>query len=357
MRKLFAMLITTTMLIVLSPAFTAAAGPQGALGTEMGQAKEALSKALAEVDLAKGDKRLLVLTNAGYGQIGTQTTEGFWDLAQEVTGCSQGRRSLLPIHTSVQEPLWAALYRRDTGKMVFFKWTGKGFEAQTIDASPETILTPEGWKNASSGLIGQKLFSVASICVTWAVEPPWTLLLAATFHDHFCPGVNSGYIAGQYLMEKLPLGEGDQYVFVTVPGKCAADALQVMFNTTAGKTSGYTMAIRDEALEKYAKDSVPPSIVAMRVNRKSDTCEGRVLGFDWNKAYNNTGVKAEEMAPQGGQGNPVFWVARAKMSRELARLPKEKLVGYIGELKSFSGKASLAEKVAGGDPYAVVWAQ
>jgi formylmethanofuran dehydrogenase subunit E-like metal-binding protein len=226
-----------------------------------------------------------------------------------------------------------------------------------IDADPAKILTPEGWKAASSGLIGQKAFSVISICLTWAVEPPYALLLAATFHDHFCPGVNSGYIAGQYLMEKMPLGAGDQYVFVTAPGKCAADALQVMFNTTAGKSSGYTMAVGDETLAKYSSGKVQPSIIAMQVNRKSDTCKGMVLGFDWEKAYADTGVKAEEMAPQGGPGNPMFWIARVKMSRELARLPSEKLLGYIAELKNFSGKADLADKVAGGDPYALVWNQ
>jgi formylmethanofuran dehydrogenase subunit E-like metal-binding protein len=322
---------------------------------ELGNAQEALSNAMTEIGLSKGNPNLLLLTNAGYGQIGYQTTEGFLDVAQGVTGCSVGRRSLLAVHSSVQEPLWCALYRKDRGKMVFFKWTGKTFDRQTIDASLERILTPEGWKQASSGLIGQKLFSVVSISVTWAVDPPWTLLLSATFHDHFCPGVNSGYIAGQYLLEKLPPGPGDQYVFVTAPGLCPADALQVMFNATAGKSSGYTMAMSGESLAKYAKGGVQPSIVAMRVNKKSDNCEGKVLGFDWNKAYADTGVKADEISPQGGQANPMFWVARAKMSRELASLPKEKLIGYIVELKQFSGKAGLAAKVAGGDPYAQVW--
>ena len=309
------------------------------------------------MELPKGDQRLFVLTNAGYGQIGSRTTEAFLDLSQDVTGCSQGRRSLLSLHTSVQEPLWGTLYRRDTGKMNFFKWTGKRFEKQTIDASPEKILTPRGWKDASSGLIGRKLFSVASICVTWAVDPPWTLLLAAAFHDHFCPGVNSGYIAGQYLMERLPLGPGDQYVFITAPDRCPADALQVMFNTTAGKSSGYTMAISEGSLAKYARSGVQPAIVAMRVNKKSDACEGKVLGFDWDRAYADTGVKAEEIAPQGGQANPMFWIARVRMSRELVRLPKEKLVGYVIELKQFSGKANLVDKVVSGDPYAAVWNQ
>jgi len=319
--------------------------------------REALNRAMSEIGVSKADPGLLVLTNAGYGTVGNQSTEAFLDTAVQETGCSMGSRSLLPLHTGVQEPLWCSLYRKDTGKLLFLKWTGKGFEQQMIDASPARILTPEGWREASSGVIGQKIFSVVSLCVAWAVEPSWTLLLAATFHDHFCPGVNSGYIAGQYLMKKMPLGPGDQYVFVTAPGKCAADALQVMFNTTAGKSSGYTMAVGDETLAKYSSGKIRPTTIAMRVNRKTDTCKGMVLGFDWDKAYRDTGVKAEEMAPQGGPGNPMFWIARVKMSRELARLPEQQLLAYVVELKSFSGKANLADKVAGGDPYAVVWNQ
>lgn len=323
---------------------------------EMGKAREALAGAMTEIGLPKGNRNMLVLTNAGYGSIGSHSTEAFLEIAGEVSGRSLGTRSLLAVHTSLTEPLWGAVYRKDTGKLVFFKWTGAGFEQQVIDASPSKILTPDGWKEASSGLIGQRAFSVVSISMTWAVEPPWPLLLAATFHDHFCPGVNSGYIAGKYLMERMPLGPGDRYVFLTgAGGKCAADALQVMFNTTPGKSGGYIMDVDNETLAKYASNGTQPSIIAMRVNNKTDVCDGKVMGFDWNKVYVDTGVKAEEMRPKGGPSNPMFWIARVKMSKELARMPDQQLFSYMVELKSFAGKAELAAKVTSGDPYAIVW--
>jgi len=327
------------------------------LPKELEEARQALAGAMGEVGLSKGDPNLLLLTNAGYGSIGGLSTEAFVDTASHETGCSAGKRSLLAVHTSITEPLWCSVYRKDTGKLAFLKWTGKGFDRQVIDASPERILCPEGWKAAASGLMGPRAFSVISISLTWAVAPPWPLLQAATFHDHFCPGLNSGYMAGLYLMKNMPLSPGQRYVFVTAPGKCAADALQVLFNTTAGKGSGYSMAIGGPSLKTYAKEGVPPSLVAMRVDNKADTCEGRVLGFDWQKAYATTGVKAEEMAPEGGRGNPMFWIARARMSRALAAQPESQLLGYIAELKSFSGKAGLADRVAGGDPYAVAFQQ
>jgi len=345
------LLLSAVVLLFASSAQAAQVSP------ELSKAQELLTRAMSEIGLPKGDGNLMVLTNAGYGQIRAQSTEGFIDLAQQATGCSIGSRSLVILHTSIMEPLCYSIFRKDTGKIVFVKWTGADFEQQVIDAHPAKILTPEGWKAATSGLVGHKAFSVISISLTWAVEPPWALLVAATFHDHFCPGVNSGYIAGQYIMEKMPLGSGEHYVFVTAPGKCAADALQVMFNTTAGKSSGYSMAIGNETLAKYSSGNVQPAIIAMRVNRKNDTCKGVVIGFDWDKANADAGVKDEDLSPQGGPDNPMPWISRVKMSRELARLPSEKLMGYVLELKSFSGKANLVDRVAGGDPYALVWNQ
>ena len=91
----------------------------------------------------------------------------------------------------------------------------------------------------------------------------------------------------------MPLKPGEQYIFVTAPGKCAADALQVIFNTTAGKSSGYAMDIDSALSAKYEKNKIQPMTIAMRVNRKIGVCEGTVIGFDWNKAYGDTGVKAQ----------------------------------------------------------------
>jgi formylmethanofuran dehydrogenase subunit E-like metal-binding protein len=323
--------------------------------SEMNMAREALERAFSEIGLPKGDDNLLVLTNAGYGQIGPQSTEAFLDFARETTGCSTGTRSLLTVHTSINESFWCSIFRKDTGKLVFLKWTDQGFAQQVVNSSPERILNPESWKTAASGLIGQNFFSVVSISLTWAVGPPWPLLLAATFHDHFCPGLNSGYIVGEYCRDKMPLKSGEQYIFVTAPGKCAADALQVIFNTTAGKSSGYAMNIAPAISARYERNKVQPMTIAMRVNRKVDICEGTVIGFNWNKAYADTHVKADEITPQGGPGNPMFWIARVKMSRELVRLPREFLLGYLVELKKFTGNARLADEIAGGDPYALVW--
>jgi formylmethanofuran dehydrogenase subunit E-like metal-binding protein len=337
--------------------FWAAASPaENPFGPEKHKARQALTAAMAELGVKKGETPFLVLTNAGYGQLGGRTTEAFLDLAADTTGRTMGTQSLLPVHTSVDEPLWFSLYRPDTHRLVFITSQGPDFKTQFIDAHPDKLFTPEGWKTAAAGLIGNKrLFSVASISLTWSAKPAWPLLLAATFHDHFCPGLNSGYIAAEYLKKKLPLQKGEKYVFVAAPSKCAADAVQVIFNATAGKEGTYGMSIGKQDWGKYFGQGTSPALIAMRVNQGSDTCEGVVLGMNWKQAYEDTGVKAEEHAPKDGPQNPLFWTSRVKMSKRLASMPLEKQMAYLEEVKRFSGKAGLAHQVAAGNPYQVPW--
>jgi|GEM_PF-673628 len=325
----------------------AAAAPGG-----MEKMETALKSALAEIGLPAGDGRLFMLTNAGYGQVDNQSTEAFLDIAGATTGCTIGKRSLLPVHSPFYEPLWASLYRRDTGALLFIGWAEGGVKKQRINAAPEALLIPSAWKEAASGVIGKHLFSIVSLSHGWSAGAPWTLLTAGSFHNHLCPGVNIGYISGMYVMKELPLGDGDRYVFVSAPAKCWADALQVMFDTTTGKGGGYADAISDKKLGRYAQNGIDPTLIAMRVNRKNDVCDGIALGFDWDKAFAATRVSKEEFNAPGG---PLPAISRVKMASALAGAPIEKNLPYIVPLKRFSGKAALANAAAEGDPYAAIW--
>ncbi len=346
--KYLLFLILVTAISFLTPLYAAAA-PGG-----MGQMETALKSALAEIGLPTGDGRLFMLTNAGYGQVENQSTEAFLDIAGATTGCTIGKRSLLTVHSPFYEPLWASLYRKDMGTLLFIGWGKDGIKKQRINADPKIILTPSAWEEASSGVIGKSLFSIVSISHSWSAGAPWLLLTAAGFHNHLCPGLNWGYIAGMYVMKELPLGDGDLYVFASAPAKCWADALQVMFDTTTGKGCGYADAISNKKMERYTRNGIVPSLVAMRVNRKNDICDGVVLGFDLEAVFAATNVSREEFnTPKG----PLPAISRAKMASALAGAPIEKKLPYIVPLKRFSGRATLANMVTGGDPYAAVWVE
>lgn len=323
----------------------------------IGKAEKALTLMMEEVAAAKNSPDLLVLTNAGYGQVSGETTEMFFDIAHEITGCSMGKRSLLAVHKSIDSPLWFSLYSTRSNKIAYALWQDGSFSRQVVDADPEQLFLPDNWQAASEGLVKENMFSVVSLSLTWANEPPWPLLLAATFHDHFCPGVNAGYYFGRYIQQHFPLSGNDKYVFVNAPGICPADALQMMFNATAGKSSMYARSISNESLNRYAVNGVTPSSVAMRVNTGKDVCEGLILGFDWDKAYELVGMSRNEMSPPGGMSNPLFFISRAKMFGALAKLPEQQLLDLVVVMKEFSGKASIVNELGGGDPYKRILAQ
>jgi hypothetical protein len=140
-------------LIVLATIYLVSLGYGVSLASDkadwMEKAEEALKLAQSEIQLSPGDRNLLLLTNAGYGQVKTRSTEEFLDLAHEVTGCSLGARNLLSVHASVLDPLWFALYRKDSGKMVFVKWIGSGFASQPINVSPKTDHDTQGLARGS----------------------------------------------------------------------------------------------------------------------------------------------------------------------------------------------------------------
>jgi hypothetical protein len=64
------------------------------------------------------------------------------------------------------------------------------------------------------------------------------------------------------------LGPGEQYVIVTAPVKCAGGALRVIFNTTAGKSSGYPTDIDSAVSAKDEKTKIQPMTIAIRANRE-----------------------------------------------------------------------------------------
>lgn len=324
----------------------------------LSSAQKALEDAMQTIGVTAATRDFLVITNAGYGQAAQTTTEQYLDVAMRTTGRTPGTRTLLLVNTPCHEPLWFALFRKDNGDAVFLKVGKQGFDRQTLNLDPDQIFNPEVWAAAAKGLIGGRLFSVASIALSWAEGASWSMLKGAELHDHFCPGLNAGFMAKAFLEEQLPLGPGDSYVFVGAPPICAMDALQSAFGATMGKSGAFAMRV-PKAAEAHARDGVAPTLIAMRVNQGKDACDGVFIGFDWAKSEAFTGVSDADRNPAGGKKNPLFFISRVKMSWKLAQMPMKEKLACIKDLGRFSGPAALAWKVAGAgaDPYAAALAK
>ena len=198
--------------------FTAAgAGLADAGDASTAKAAGAFEAAMKTLGVTPDQPGFMVLTNAGYGQVGGKTTEAYLDLLTKTTGRTPGTKTLLAVDTSCFEPLWFSFVRADTKDVVFVKSGPDGFGSQTFNLAPENIFKPEAWAAAAKGLVGKRMFSVVSISLSWAEGADWAMLKAAELHDHFCPGLNAGFIIKAKLDKDLPLGAGDSYVFVGAP--------------------------------------------------------------------------------------------------------------------------------------------
>ena len=156
------------------------------------------------------------------------------------------------------------------------------------------------------------------------------LLKCAEFHNHCCGGVTAGYLAGRYIQTNLPLRGDEEYVFVTASPSCAMDALQVMFDATAGKKGMFSTRAEADVVSEYTVDDARPLTVVLRVSESADTCDGLLLGFAWDR----TNQKSK------------LWNVAEVSDLECVRV-----------LKRVSGSASLATTLftTGSDPYELIW--
>lgn len=69
--------------------------------------------------------------------------------------------------------------------------------------------------NLTQKELGSNAFSLISISNAWAHGAPYDLLSAVMLHNHFCPGVSSGYLLARFVEEKMPIEDGSSYIVIS----------------------------------------------------------------------------------------------------------------------------------------------
>ncbi len=273
--------VATVVLVVLIPRLLCAAGMVDAVGA-----------GLRSLDLKKGDPALCVLSNAVY------VDHAALDMLEDRTGCSLGKGNLLFYHCPSGRPLKAALFRRDTRVACLLTQAGEGMiERVQLAIGPEQTSNPETWKE-----IGAKLgadTAMVGILNAWADGAPNDLLKCVEFHNHFCPGVTSGYLMAKYIQAHWPLTGRQAYLYIAAPVWCKEDAIQQLLDLTAGKHGIVTKPLAKDQL-KDLPYTQPAGILIVREERNGPGT-AHVLCFDWELA--NRGIK--DMG--GMKKNPLSW--------------------------------------------------
>lgn len=268
--------------------------------------KVAADKAIALIKSAasKPEKEnLIVLTNAGYSEADGELTQGALDGLTAVTGASRGKNTLVEIHSAPWTPPWFAIFDKGSGYCVYLevkvpekdsqKTPSPGiFSISSVERIDAEYLY--GHADEYKGKFKNKIFNgnefrILTIANAVAKGAPAYVVRSFEFHDHYCPGVNSGILMANYIRKNFP-PDDEGYFIQSVTPWCKEDAVQVMLNVTAGKKSYIIYHPSDADLEARKPEFKDISTIVYRHNTKSNKWQGIALKFVWaDTKFTSTG--------------------------------------------------------------------
>jgi formylmethanofuran dehydrogenase subunit E-like metal-binding protein len=314
--------------------------------------RQMIAGAVKDLGVEKGNVHLCTLTDATYVKIHGKTTESYVDMIQEETGCSVGKGNLLFFHRPADYPLLVAIHREDTGQAVAIKYDGNSAETVRFNLKGDTAADPKHYGGLMKALKADA-FSIATILTSRAKGAPYDFLKCTEYHNHYCPGVTSGYFIARLIMDKYPLKGKEQYIWFACPPWCKDDAVSTMLDLTPGKRSLFVKELAEGQPSAGEKGRWAGIMVIWNGQNKS----GRALAlqYDGDEAYRVAGLTAADFKPKGGKSNPAFFTARVKSAWSLIpHLEKpERFISVVKEVDITSSDLNQM-KMAGGNPYQVI---
>lgn len=257
------------LLLVLSPA-----GRADILSDNLEQAMERLA-------VQRGATSLCVLTNAGYVQIGGESTVTAIDTIQEITGCTSGSGRLLFFHRSTDNPLQVALFDRTAYRCVLItRNAGNTSLSDVVDIGLSRLENEQTWLDIQAAL-GSDASTIVTFAHHWAAGAPYDFMKCAEFHNHLCPGVTSGYFISKYIQQNL-MSQGASCTFIACPCWCKDDAIQVLLDLTAGKKGIVVKNLTDEQLSHVRDENVAG--IALITPATGEDTTAFVLAYEWDTA-------------------------------------------------------------------------
>lgn len=314
--KMIRVFVLTALILAMVPGTVLAGGAaMEAIGSR------AAAVAMEDLAVTKGDENLLVMTDAVCAMFGNRTTERCISGVAAATGCSIGDGNLLVPQRSKFSPLWFFFYRKDTGKAVFLQVNAEAaaktpgeirvlpadqvFEVAAVERIDAEYLVKNqtAWKE----ILGKKAFagnefSLVGIANMWAdPRTPYDFLRAASFHNHLCPGVSSGYLISKYVEQELPIESPTQsYRVIACPVWCKDDLFPMIWDATPGKKGLFAMDLnpteRDALKERLGTDVAG---IYIRWDAAANRGDGLVVGYNWTRSSEVSGTA-------GWKGDPAL---------------------------------------------------
>lgn len=266
---------------------------------ELGQ--RAATLAMSELQFSPGTQNVMVLTNAGRAVVDGQTTERAVSGITKVSGLQNADNTLWVVNRPDYKPLWFYFYNKETGKGLYLEpdtsfYTKAESESSAVAVSDtfskKVVVTGDLSQMLANTEVGDKTMKdlgsnsgVIAIANAWAHGAPYDMMTAVMLHDHFCPGVSSGYILAKYIEDKMPIADGKSYVVISSPTWCKDDVFPMLWDLTPGKGGQYRYAISDADQETLAKKyGVRPAGIYILWDSKAKSGHAMLLGFKFDES-------------------------------------------------------------------------
>lgn len=211
-----------------------------------------IGQGIQYLQIEKGATDLVVLTNANYVRLQGKTTEKYVDEIAAATGCSVGQGNLLLLNERPRNVLLVALGNKRTFQAIVLRYEDGKWETGPLSLKDEDMGNPDYYWDAVQGVSGKQAFHIISILGAWMVGVPYDYLRSAELHGHICPGLFFGYITAKGVETRLPLRDGDKYVYIGSPNECKDDAMQVLLGVTAGKRTMFVKKVNKDQIAEIS---------------------------------------------------------------------------------------------------------
>ncbi|MDY0247734.1 MAG: FmdE family protein [Methanosarcina mazei] len=260
-------------------------------------------------------------------------------------------KNLLVVQNARNAPLWFAFFDKASGKCAYIEVTyenedkisyqaTENINFNELSASQESIAA---WsEKVNSKIFNGREFAILTISNAWATgNLDYELMQCLEIHNHFCPGVSSGFVLANWMEENYPLEEGVSYTVFSTPHWCKDDVFVKRWDATPGKGGVFVSELTDEELEAIGSDLAGVFVVR---DKNAGTLKAVVLGYNSDLASANCGAK--ESDPD--------WVS--KYMKDLWLMNPENWDGLVTEIAVIDiDDAALNEmKQADTNPYVVI---
>jgi len=262
-------------------------------------------------------------------------------------------KNLLIVQNARNAPLWFAFFNKSSGNCTYIEVSygdeneisyqvTENIDFDTLSASPESIAA---WsEKVSAKVFDGREFAIFTISNAWATgDLDYELLQCLELHNHFCPGVSSGYVLANWMEENYPLEDGVSYTVFSCPNWCKEDVFVKRWDTTPGKGGIWVSALTDEEIEAIGNS---PAGIFVVTDKNAGTMQAVALGFDFDVVNAKCGAKED---------NPA-WLSKYLMDLWLMDRENWDEEGLVTEIAVIDiDEDTLSEmKQAGTNPYVVL---